>query len=152
MPEGLRPMVRHQAGEKLLDETFAWYEKFGVPAQVKAFEAEMAEAYAWADLVICRAGALTVSELAAAGLGAVLVPYPFAVDDHQTRNAEFLVKAEAAQLIAQPSLDGRNLARLLGSLCADRNRLLTMAIAARSLAKPNAAAQVGEYCLGVVQP
>jgi UDP-N-acetylglucosamine--N-acetylmuramyl-(pentapeptide) pyrophosphoryl-undecaprenol N-acetylglucosamine transferase len=152
MPEGLRPLVRHQAGEKLLDETLACYQKYSVTAQVKAFEAEMDAAYAWADLVICRAGALTVSELAAAGLGAVLVPYPYAVDDHQTRNAEFLVRAEAAQLIPQPSLDGRNLARLLGSLCADRSGLLTMAKAARSLAKPDAAAQVGEYCLGVIQP
>ncbi|MES9993087.1 MAG: undecaprenyldiphospho-muramoylpentapeptide beta-N-acetylglucosaminyltransferase [Candidatus Thiodiazotropha sp.] len=152
MPDGLRPEVRHQAGEKLLDETLASYREHGVEAKVLAFVKDMAEAYAWADLVICRAGALTVSELAAAGLGAVLVPYPFAVDDHQSRNAEFLVNADAAQLIPQPSLDGRNLARLLGSLCSDRKQLLAMAKAARGLAKPNAAARVGGYCLQVIQP
>jgi UDP-N-acetylglucosamine--N-acetylmuramyl-(pentapeptide) pyrophosphoryl-undecaprenol N-acetylglucosamine transferase len=152
MPETIRPQVRHQAGEKLLDETQARYRELAVEAQVMAFETEMAEAYAWADLVVCRAGALTVSELAAAGLGAILVPYPFAVDDHQTRNAEFLVNADAAQLIPQHSLDGANLARLLESLCADRKKLLAMAMAARSLAKPDAAQQVGEYCLEVMHP
>ncbi|PVV06424.1 MAG: undecaprenyldiphospho-muramoylpentapeptide beta-N-acetylglucosaminyltransferase [gamma proteobacterium symbiont of Ctena orbiculata] len=150
MPEAVRPQVRHQAGEKLLDETLERYRELAVEAEVMAFEKEMAEAYAWADLVICRAGALTVSELAAAGLGAILVPYPFAVDDHQTRNAEYLVNADAAHLIPQPSLDGRNLARLLGSLCTDRKRLLAMATAARGLAKPDAAAQVGRYCLEVI--
>ncbi|MES9969702.1 MAG: undecaprenyldiphospho-muramoylpentapeptide beta-N-acetylglucosaminyltransferase [Candidatus Thiodiazotropha sp.] len=152
MPEAVRPQVRHQAGEKLLDETLDRYRELAVEAEVIAFETDMAEAYAWADLVICRAGALTVSELAAAGLGAILVPYPFAVDDHQTRNAEFLVKADAAHLIPQPSLDGRNLARLLGSLCTDRNKLLQMATAARGLAKPDAAARVGDYCLEVIHP
>jgi UDP-N-acetylglucosamine--N-acetylmuramyl-(pentapeptide) pyrophosphoryl-undecaprenol N-acetylglucosamine transferase len=150
MPAAGRPLVRHQAGEKLYEETLNRYRDLAVDAQVVAFESEMAEAYAWADLVICRAGALTVSELAAAGLGAILVPYPFAVDDHQTRNAEFLVDAQAAQLIAQPSLDGSNLARLLGSLCADRVGLLGMALAARSLAQPDAATRVGGYCLEVI--
>ncbi|MEW8325727.1 MAG: undecaprenyldiphospho-muramoylpentapeptide beta-N-acetylglucosaminyltransferase [gamma proteobacterium symbiont of Ctena orbiculata] len=152
MSRELRPQVRHQAGEKLIEETLACYRKHSVEADVEAFVDDMAAAYAWADLVICRAGALTVSELAAAGLGAVLVPYPFAVDDHQTRNAEFLVNADAAQLIPQPSLDGRNLARLLGSLCGDRERLLAMAVAARGLAKPDAAARVGGYCLEVIRP
>jgi UDP-N-acetylglucosamine--N-acetylmuramyl-(pentapeptide) pyrophosphoryl-undecaprenol N-acetylglucosamine transferase len=150
MPETARPQVRHQAGEKLLVETIARYREMGVEAQVTAFVTDMAEAYAWADLVICRAGALTVSELAAAGLGAVLVPYPYAVDDHQTRNARFLVEADAAHLIPQPSLDGPNMARLLDSLSADRSRLMAMAMAARSLAKPDAAAQVGGYCLEVM--
>ncbi|MEW8506280.1 MAG: undecaprenyldiphospho-muramoylpentapeptide beta-N-acetylglucosaminyltransferase [Candidatus Thiodiazotropha sp.] len=151
MPETLRPRVRHQAGEKLLEETLGSYREHSVEAEVVAFIEDMAEAYAWADLVICRAGALTVSELAAAGLGAVLVPYPFAVDDHQSRNAEYLVNADAAQLIPQPSLDGRNLARLLGNLCGDRKRLLMMATAARNLARPDAAARVGGYCMEVIQ-
>ncbi|MCU7880579.1 MAG: undecaprenyldiphospho-muramoylpentapeptide beta-N-acetylglucosaminyltransferase [Candidatus Thiodiazotropha sp. (ex Lucinoma aequizonata)] len=151
MPENRRPLVRHQSGEKLFDETLDIYRKLNVKAEVKAFEKEMAEAYSWADLVICRAGALTVSELAAAGLGAVLVPYPYAVDDHQTRNAEFLVNANAAHLLPQPSLDGRNLVQLLGSLCSDRETLLAMAKAARSLARPDAAAQVGRYCLGMIK-
>jgi UDP-N-acetylglucosamine--N-acetylmuramyl-(pentapeptide) pyrophosphoryl-undecaprenol N-acetylglucosamine transferase len=152
MPEAQRPQVRHQAGEKLLTETLARYREMAVEAQVKAFESDMAEAYAWADLVVCRAGALTVSELAAAGLGAVLIPYPYAVDDHQTRNAGYLVDAQAAHLIPQHSLDGRNLAQLLGSLCADKSKLLAMAVAARKLAKPDAAAQVGRYCLEVIHP
>ncbi|MCU7875674.1 MAG: undecaprenyldiphospho-muramoylpentapeptide beta-N-acetylglucosaminyltransferase [Candidatus Thiodiazotropha sp. (ex. Lucinoma kazani)] len=151
MPENRRPLVRHQSGEKLIDETLDIYRKLNVKAEIMAFEKEMAEAYAWADLVICRAGALTVSELAAAGLGAVLVPYPYAVDDHQTRNAEYLVNANAAQLLPQPSLDGRNLAQLLGSLCSDRETLLAMAKAARSLARPDAAAQVGRYCLEMIK-
>jgi UDP-N-acetylglucosamine--N-acetylmuramyl-(pentapeptide) pyrophosphoryl-undecaprenol N-acetylglucosamine transferase len=150
MPEAIRPEVRHQSGEKLLSETLARYREMGIEAQVTAFENDMAEAYAWADLVICRAGALTVSELAVAGLGAVLIPYPYAVDDHQTRNAQFLVDADAAHLIPQPSLDGPNLSRLLGSLCTDRGRLLAMAVAARKLAKPDAASQVGGYCLEVM--
>jgi UDP-N-acetylglucosamine--N-acetylmuramyl-(pentapeptide) pyrophosphoryl-undecaprenol N-acetylglucosamine transferase len=150
IPETLRPEVRHQAGEKLLAETLARYREMGVEAQVIAFENDMAGAYAWADLVICRAGALTISELAVAGLGSVLIPYPYAVDDHQTRNAQFLVDADAAYLIPQPSLDGPNLSRLLGSLCADRGKLLAMAVAARKLAKPDAASQVGRYCLEVI--
>ncbi|MCU7904634.1 MAG: undecaprenyldiphospho-muramoylpentapeptide beta-N-acetylglucosaminyltransferase [Candidatus Thiodiazotropha sp. (ex Epidulcina cf. delphinae)] len=151
LAEEQRPLVRHQAGEKLFDETLAIYRERGVTAEIKAFEKEMAEAYGWADLVICRAGALTVSELAVAGLGAVLVPYPYAVDDHQTHNADFLVKAGAAELLPQPSLDARNLARLLSSLCADRDKLLRMAKAARNLARPDAAAQVGRYCLEMVK-
>jgi UDP-N-acetylglucosamine--N-acetylmuramyl-(pentapeptide) pyrophosphoryl-undecaprenol N-acetylglucosamine transferase len=152
MPEALRPEVRHQAGEKLHSETLARYREVGVEAQVTAFVTDMAAAYAWADLVICRAGALTVSELAAVGLGAILIPYPYAVDDHQTHNAQFLVDADAAHLIPQPSLDGANLARLLVNLCADRDRLTAMAVSARSLAKPDAAAQVGSYCLEVIGP
>ena len=150
LPEEGRPLVRHQAGEKLLDETVEHYRNAGVKAEIKAFEKEMAEAYGWADLVICRAGALTVSELAAAGLGAVLVPYPYAVDDHQTYNAEFLVNAGAAQLLAQPSLNPRDLATQIADLCAHRSGLLQMANAARSLAKPDAAIRLGRYCLETI--
>ncbi|MEJ2608831.1 MAG: undecaprenyldiphospho-muramoylpentapeptide beta-N-acetylglucosaminyltransferase [Candidatus Thiodiazotropha sp.] len=145
------PIVRHQAGEKLLDETIECYQNAGVEAQIKAFEKEMAEAYGWADLVICRAGALTVSELAAAGLGAILVPYPYAVDDHQTYNARYLVNEGAAQLLAQPSLNPRDLAAQIADLSADRNSLLQMATAARRLAKPDAANQVGRYCLEAIE-
>jgi len=88
-----RPLVRHQAGRDGQEETLAQYAGLGLAAEVKPFEEDMARAYGWADLVVCRAGALTVSELAAAGLGAILVPYPYAVDDHQTRNAAWLVEA-----------------------------------------------------------
>ena len=107
----------------------------------------MAEAYGWADLVICRAGALTVSELCAAGIGAVLVPFPHAVDDHQTRNGQHMVKAGAAILVPQPKLNPEVLAETLKDLATDRKRILTMAKAARSLARPDATERVVNYCL-----
>lgn len=151
LPAGQRPQVRHQAGEKLIEEAMAAYREAGVEAELKAFEQDMADAYGWADLVICRAGALTISELAAAGLGAVLVPYPHAVDDHQTHNARFLVDAGAALLLPQPELDGVRLAEILESLCNDRQALLHMAQAARRLAVPDAAGVVGRACLEVIK-
>ncbi|EQD58209.1 protein containing Glycosyl transferase, family 28, partial [mine drainage metagenome] len=99
----------------------------------------MEQAYAWADLALCRAGALTLAELAAAGLGAILVPYPHAVDDHQTRNAAFMTGADAARLLPESALSAQSLALELGTLLADRTRLLGMATAARALAQPDAA-------------
>jgi UDP-N-acetylglucosamine--N-acetylmuramyl-(pentapeptide) pyrophosphoryl-undecaprenol N-acetylglucosamine transferase len=107
----------------------------------------MAEAYAWADLVICRSGALTVSELAAAGVGAVLVPFPAAVDDHQTHNARFLVREGAAVLIADRDLTAERLAEQLLRLCSGREKLLAMAERARSLARPEATEQLAASCL-----
>lgn len=151
MPAERRPQVRHQAGEKLLEETLDAYRAAGVEAEIKAFEKAMWEAYGWADLVICRAGALTVSELAAVGLGAVLVPYPHAVDDHQTHNARFLVDAGAAMLLPQPELSGERLYEILQTLCDDRPALLRMAHAARNLAVPDAAGVVGRACLEVLR-
>jgi UDP-N-acetylglucosamine--N-acetylmuramyl-(pentapeptide) pyrophosphoryl-undecaprenol N-acetylglucosamine transferase len=106
----------------------------------------MAEAYRWADLVVCRAGALTVSELAAAGVGAILVPYQHAVDDHQTRNAAQLVDAGAARLLPQPRLAPRTLAGELSDLAARPEELLRMAAAARGLARPGAAERVADLC------
>lgn len=103
----------------------------------------MAGAYEWADLVICRAGALTVAELAAAGAASVLVPYPHAVDDHQTANARFLVEAGAAVLLPQAQLDPQTLAALLET---PRNQLLEMAACARANAKPEATAEVARIC------
>ncbi|MCU7914418.1 MAG: undecaprenyldiphospho-muramoylpentapeptide beta-N-acetylglucosaminyltransferase [Candidatus Thiodiazotropha sp. (ex Gloverina cf. vestifex)] len=147
MSEQERPQVRHQAGEKLIDEAIEAYRTFDVEAEVKPFEKDMAAAYGWADLVICRAGALTVSELAAAGLGAVLVPYPHAVDDHQTHNAGFLVNAGAAQLLPQDEMDSQRLVKILKSLCGNRSELLRMAEAARDVANHDAAAMVGRACL-----
>jgi UDP-N-acetylglucosamine--N-acetylmuramyl-(pentapeptide) pyrophosphoryl-undecaprenol N-acetylglucosamine transferase len=147
LPPALCPEIRHQAGEKLFDEALAAYEMAGVSAQVKPFEQDMAGAYGWADLVICRAGALTVSELAAAGVGAILVPFPHAVDDHQTHNARFLVDAGAARLAPQHELTAEGLATTLQTLCADRSALLRMAEAARKVAVPDAAAVVGRACL-----
>jgi UDP-N-acetylglucosamine--N-acetylmuramyl-(pentapeptide) pyrophosphoryl-undecaprenol N-acetylglucosamine transferase len=107
----------------------------------------MAEAYGWADVVLCRAGALTIAELAAAGVGAVLVPFPFAVDDHQTANARFLEQGGAALLIQQADLSAERLADLLRELGSDRARLVQMAEAARRLAKIEAADQVATVCL-----
>ena len=114
--------------------------------EVLAFIDDMAEVYAWADFVICRAGALTVSELCAAGLGSLLVPYPFAVDDHQTMNAHFLVDANAAYLIQQKELDADHLYSLLNGLNEDRGKLVSMAKSARQLAQVDAARQVADQC------
>jgi UDP-N-acetylglucosamine--N-acetylmuramyl-(pentapeptide) pyrophosphoryl-undecaprenol N-acetylglucosamine transferase len=147
LPPAQRPEVRHQAGEKLYDEAVAAYRSAGVSAEIKPFEKDMAAAYGWADLVICRAGALTVSELAAAGVGAILVPYPHAVDDHQTHNARFLVEAGAALLLPQYEMTAEGLAATLHTLSEDRPALLRMAEAARALAVPDAAGLVGSACL-----
>ena len=139
--------VRHQAGERWRDACRESYAGAGVSADVQPFIADMAEAYGWADLVICRAGALTVSELAAAGVGAVLVPFPAAVDDHQTCNARLLVRQGAAVLIPDRELTAERLAAELERLCADRSRLIEMAERARSLARPEAAEEFAERCV-----
>jgi UDP-N-acetylglucosamine--N-acetylmuramyl-(pentapeptide) pyrophosphoryl-undecaprenol N-acetylglucosamine transferase len=150
IPEEKRPQVRHQAGEKLLQETIGHYRKLGIQADIKAFEKDMAGAYGWADLVLCRAGALTVSELATAGVGAILVPYPYAVDDHQTCNANFLVQVGAAQHLPQPSLNPRDLANQIVELSDGRSMLLKMAQAARRQSRPDAAANLGRFCLETI--
>ena len=116
-------------------------------AELLPFIDDMAAAYAWADLVVCRAGALTIAELAAAGVGALLVPYPYAVDDHQTANAGFLVSAGAAHLLPQAELDAERLAGELGALAANRPRLLRLAEAARGVARPEATDAVVAACL-----
>ena len=139
-----RPVVVHQAGERQLDALREAYAKAGVEAEQRAFIDDMAAAYGAADLVICRAGALTVAELAAAGVASLLVPFPHAVDDHQTGNARFLAARGAAYLLPQPELTPERLAGILVSL--DRGRLLQMAEHARALARPQAAAQVAEVC------
>lgn len=145
-----RPEVRHQAGRGKDEATRAAYAAAGVAAEVTPFLEEMAAAYGWADLVICRAGALTVAELAAAGIGAILVPYPHAVDDHQTRNAGYLVDGGAALLLPQAELTPERLADLLRPLLQDRPRLLEMARRARRLALPQATARVADACQEVL--
>ncbi|HID48838.1 MAG TPA: undecaprenyldiphospho-muramoylpentapeptide beta-N-acetylglucosaminyltransferase, partial [Chromatiales bacterium] len=143
--------IRHQAGRDKETPTRAAYAMAGVEARVTPFIDDMAEALGWADLVICRAGALTVSELAAAGLGAVLVPYPHAVDDHQTRNARYLDEAGAARLLPQAGLSADSLASVLKELLEEgREGLLKMAEAARRLARPDATPRVAGTCLEVV--
>jgi UDP-N-acetylglucosamine--N-acetylmuramyl-(pentapeptide) pyrophosphoryl-undecaprenol N-acetylglucosamine transferase len=150
IPAGQRPEVRHQCGEQHLDATRARYESLGVAAEVVEFVDDMAGAYAWADLAICRAGAMTVSELAMAGVPAILVPFPYAVDDHQAANAGFLAGAGAAIMRREAELDVRGLAELVAGLGRDRARLADMAARARSLAQPEAAAAVARHCMGVV--
>jgi UDP-N-acetylglucosamine--N-acetylmuramyl-(pentapeptide) pyrophosphoryl-undecaprenol N-acetylglucosamine transferase len=127
------------------------YCEAGTTARLTPFIEDIAEAYGWADLVLCRSGALTVAELAAAGVGAVLVPFPFAVDDHQTANARFLERRGAALVIQQAELTRERLAAILRELLGDRARLLSMARAARSLAAIEAAEQVAVACLEQVR-
>ncbi len=146
LPRDIPIEIHHQAGVRGQDEALDAYGAAGVSAEVSAFIDDMAEAYAWADLVICRSGALTVAELAAAGLGAVLVPFAHAVDDHQTRNAEYLASAGAAIIVPQPSLDAARMAKTLEPLISDREVLLSMAVRARGQALPNAAETVAEAC------
>lgn len=144
-----RPDVLHQCGARGIDEAREAYEKAGVEGQVVPFIEDMAGTYAWADLAICRAGALTLAELTAAGLGAVLVPFPHAVDDHQTRNAEALVAAGAAELIQERDLDVQALAQRIETLLENRDKLVAMAQAARTLAKPDAAQTIARACVEV---
>lgn len=139
--------VRHQTGEAHLEDTRERYRAAGIEADLAAFIDDMAGAYGWADLVVCRAGALTVSELAVAGVASVLVPFPFAVDDHQTRNGRHLADADAALLIDQSDLDAKRLGGLLAEFHIARDRLLAMAVAARRLGMPRATREVCDCCL-----
>ncbi len=146
LPDNQRPLVRHQAGSRNITEAKKQYAESAVDADVTAFIVDMAEAYGWADLVICRSGALTVAEVAAAGVASILVPYPYAVDDHQTANGAYLADNGAAQLIQQRDLSPEKLASLLEKLCAERDQLIKMGIAARKLARPLATMQVAAIC------
>ncbi len=139
--------VRHQAGDGTIDEAVRAYAEAGVSADVIRFIDDMAAAYQWADVVVCRSGALTVSELAAAGLGSLLVPFPAAVDDHQTLNASFLVDAGAAVLLPQSELTAGQLAAELQQCVDDRNLVMERAIRARKLASPKATEDLVAACL-----
>ena len=142
-----RPEVLHQTGARDAEKVSARYLELGVEARVAPFIEDMAAAYAWADLAVCRSGALTIAELAAAGLGAVLVPFAAAVDDHQTRNAAYLVDEGAARLVAQKDATPAALAVQLQELLADRDLLLEMAKHARATARVDAAQRVAQRCL-----
>ncbi|UJP04594.1 MAG: undecaprenyldiphospho-muramoylpentapeptide beta-N-acetylglucosaminyltransferase [Nitrosomonas sp.] len=144
IPAHLRPVVTHQTGAAHLESVRKAYAELDLEGEVIAFVDDMAKRYAVSDLVICRAGALTVAELSAAGVASILVPYPHAVDDHQTGNAKFLADQDAAILLPQPELTAQKLAGLLMGLT--RERLLAMAISARSLAKTEATRMVAEAC------
>jgi UDP-N-acetylglucosamine--N-acetylmuramyl-(pentapeptide) pyrophosphoryl-undecaprenol N-acetylglucosamine transferase len=142
---GERPEVTHQAGEKNIEALRAGYAGAGVQADLLAFIDDMAARYAGADVVLCRAGALTIAELACAGVASILVPFPHAVDDHQTGNAKFLSTRDAAILLPQSELSASSLADLLRGLT--RERLLDMAEKARSLGKPDATEAVARACM-----
>jgi UDP-N-acetylglucosamine--N-acetylmuramyl-(pentapeptide) pyrophosphoryl-undecaprenol N-acetylglucosamine transferase len=137
LPAAQRPEIRHQAG-RTLEIAQTAYAKAGVQGEVTAFIEDMPEAFAWADLVVCRAGASTIAELTVAGCASVLVPYPYAVDDHQTRNGEHLQRSGAAVLVQESELGVEKLAALLSELLGDRPRLIRMAEAARAAAWPRA--------------
>ncbi|WP_306606251.1 undecaprenyldiphospho-muramoylpentapeptide beta-N-acetylglucosaminyltransferase [Azonexus sp.] len=142
------PQIVHQAGEKHLEALKAAYAAAGVPAHCVPFIEDMAGAYEWADLVICRAGALTIAELAAVGVASILVPFPHAVDDHQTMNAKFLVNAGGAFLLPQTELTADAIALIRNY---SRPQLLEMAEKARSLAKPDATAEVANLCTEIAK-
>ncbi len=146
LPVDKQPEVRHQAGKGKDAATRELYEKMSVKAEITPFIEDMAEAYEWADLVICRSGALTVAELAAAGLASILVPYPFAVDDHQSANARYLSDSGAAVLMPQEALTKDSLADILADLGSNRDKLIEMSIAARNLAKAQATDEVAAIC------
>jgi len=148
LPENERPVIVHQAGAKHLAQLEKNYEDAGVRANCVAFVDDMAGAYEWADLVICRAGALTVAELAAAGIASILVPFPFAVDDHQTSNARFLASAGGAVLLPQNEMTPESVSLLRNY---SRGQLLQMAEKARALAKPDAADEVARVCEEIAQ-
>lgn len=150
LPQTSRPLVIHQAGERHYQHTTDVYGQHGVTAQVRAFIDDMAFTYSWADLVICRSGALTVSELAAAGVGAIFVPFGAAVDDHQTHNAQFLVNADAGVLIPENELTPQRLAQELETLFkGGRERLGRMAQNARAQATLDADVKLADACVAV---
>ncbi|WP_415895025.1 undecaprenyldiphospho-muramoylpentapeptide beta-N-acetylglucosaminyltransferase [Neptuniibacter sp. PT34_22] len=148
LPQEQRPEVWHQAGKRNIEETQQRYEALGVTeCKVVPFIDDMAEAYSWADVVLCRAGALTVSELSNAGVASVLVPFPYAVDDHQTKNANYLAERDAAILIQQADLNKETLTALLTEQLNQRETLMEMANKALSLGKPEASDVVANVCL-----
>ena len=143
--------VRHQCGRKHEQTTQEAYTQAGVAASVEPFIADMAAAYTWADFVICRAGALTVSELAAAGVGALLIPFPAAIDDHQTKNGDWLAKGGAALLAQQRELSADKLAAMLKEIEDNPKTMITMAENARRLASTDAARRVANVCVEVMK-
>jgi UDP-N-acetylglucosamine--N-acetylmuramyl-(pentapeptide) pyrophosphoryl-undecaprenol N-acetylglucosamine transferase len=144
-----RPTIVHQSGEKHLAALEKSYRDAGVDGELVAFIDDMARRYAEADLVICRAGAVTIAELSAGGMASILVPFPHAVDDHQSANARFLADKGAAILVPQSEMTPQRLAALIGSL--ERSKLLDMAKKARALGKPDAARVVAMRCMEIAR-
>lgn len=141
--------VVHQSGPKNIDDTKQCYQQCNVNAEIVPFIENMAERLAWADLVICRAGALTVAELSCVGVASILVPFPYAIDDHQTANAQWLASNGAGLVRQQSDLTPKGLTELLTAFCEDREKLFAMAIAARRIGKPEATKRCADICLEV---
>lgn len=139
--------IVHQSGEQWFNETSDKYTELGINAKVQPFIGDMSAIYQWADLVICRAGAMTISELAAVCLPSILVPYPFAIDDHQTQNARYLVDAGAAVLIEDKRITSTHLAKELLRLTSNKNQLSTMRKALKALSRIDATQRVADLCL-----
>ena len=148
---GKKVAVRHQCGRAHVAATRDRYAVLETEADIVAFIEDMAAAYAWADVAVCRAGAMTVAELAAAGVASILVPFPYATDDHQSRNARFLADRGAAILIPEDRLDANALAGALGALHDDRDRVRSMSRAAYDVAVRDAAHRVAAHCLEVAR-
>ena len=149
IPDNIHIEVRHQTGDKLYEETKAIYRNLNRVVKLEPYIENMAEAYAWADIVICRSGAITIAELSAAGVPSILVPYPFAVDDHQTANARFLSEAGAAILIKEKDLTKEYLCQLLCNFFESNQNLEIMAKCAHKVDKPDATKIIAALCLEV---
>lgn len=149
LPITERPLIWHQTGKNNLQTTQKAYDNHEIKAQVSDFIQDMQEAYAWADIVICRSGALTIAEICAVGIPSILIPFPYAVDDHQTFNAKYLSDQGAAFLLKQSALTPKGLSELLLDLIGHPQKRLAMAIASHALAKPLATTIVAEQCLEV---
>jgi UDP-N-acetylglucosamine--N-acetylmuramyl-(pentapeptide) pyrophosphoryl-undecaprenol N-acetylglucosamine transferase len=147
LPSDIRPVVRHQCGAATIDKAHDAYARSEIDVELVPFIEDMASAYAWADLVVCRAGALTVAELCAVGLPAVFVPYPSAVDDHQTANAKPMTEAGAATIIQESDLSDESLAAVLRNWLRSRDELRARAENARTLARPEALSRITQLCL-----
>lgn len=143
--------IVHQTGLKHLDSANEFYSSASIDAKVVDYIEDMPKLYSWADIVICRSGALTVSELTAAGVGALLIPYPFAVDDHQYHNAMYLVGGNAAVVVRQSEMQSNDFVKLLENMiCNGREKLLSMAESARVLSMPNASSKVADLCCNLM--
>ncbi len=149
LAEDIRPVVRHQCGERTFDAARAAYDGSGIDVELLTFIEDMASAYAWADLVVCRAGALTVAELCAVGLPALFIPYPSAVDDHQTANARAMTDVGAAAIIQESDLTGPSLCELLKDWLCERAELQSRAARARALSRPDSLDRISSICLQV---
>ena len=142
-----RPSIRHQCGNKHLPVCQENYREVGVDAEILDFIEDMPSAYAWADLVVCRAGALTIAELAASGVGSILIPYPYAVDNHQYHNALFLEENNAAHILTEAELNADHLVELIQGYQQDRQGLIAMAKRAHELASVDATEKLAQGIL-----